>query len=142
MQKKMFIIVRKSGLDGAIIAEPTVFYDYQSAFGMLNRIKREYMRTDGWQCEDTAGGFTAKYEGAKKVKLEFSVLELPVHNKYRVEITLSVDVYADGRDHAKIVAEQAFNDILHNPTTPKSLNVLSVFGGNVKEVKEVDVSCT
>ena len=57
------------------------------------------------------------------------------------EITLSIDVYADGRSQAKIVAEQAFNDILHNPTTPRSLNALSVCGGNVKEVKEVEISC-
>ena len=142
MNKKMYVIVRKSDGGGAIIAEPTVFYDDKSAFGRLNWIKREYMGTDGWQCEDTAAGFTATHEGEKTVKLEFSVLELTVHNKYRVEITLSVDVCADGRSQAKILAEQAFNEILHNPTTPRSLDALSVCGGNVKEVKEVEVSCT
>ena len=141
MQKRMFIIVRKSDGGGAIVAEPTVFHEDKSAFERLNHIKREYTGTDGWQCEDTAAGFIATHEGEKKIKLEFSVLELTVHNKYRVEIALSVDVYADGRGQAKIVAEQAFNDILHNPTTPRSLNVLSVCGGNVKEVKEVEISC-
>ena len=142
MQKKVSIIVRKSDGCGAIIAEPTVFYEDKSAFERLNQIKREYMGTDGWKCEDTAAGFIATHEGEKKIELEFSVLELTVHNKYHVEITLSVDVYADGRGQAKIVAEQAFNDILHNPTTPRSLNALSVCGGNVKEVKEVEISCT
>lgn len=141
-KKKMFIIVRKSDGGGAIIAEPKVFYDDKSAFERMNWIKREYMGTDGWQCEDTAAGFTASYEGVNKCKLEFSVLELIVHNEYRVEVTLSVDVCADSRDQAKIVAEQAFNDILHNPTTPMSLNAMSVCGGKVKEVKEVEVSCT
>ena len=140
--KKMFIIVRKSDGGGAIISEPTVFYEDKSAFEKLNQIKREYMGTDGWKCEDTAAGFTATYEGEKKIELEFSVLELTVHNKYRVEITLSVEVLADNRSQAKIVAEQAFNDILHNSTTPRALNVLSVCGGNVKEVKEVEISCT
>lgn len=139
MQKKMFIIVRKSDGGGAIIAEPNVFYDDKSAFERMNWIKREYMGTDGWQIEDSADGFTATNEG---IKLEFSVLELKVHNKYRVEITLSVEVRADCRGQAKIVAEQAFDDILHNPTTPRSLNALSVCGGNVKEVKEVEISCT
>lgn len=142
MQKKVCIIVRKSDGCGAIIAEPTVFYEDKSAFEKLNQIKREYMGTDGWKCEDTAAGFTATYEGEKNIELEFSVLELTVHNKYRVEITLSVEVLADGRSQAKIVAEQAFNDILHNPTTPRSLNALSVCGGHVKEVKEVEISCT
>ena len=142
MQKKVFIIVRKSDGCGAIIAEPTVFYEDKSAFEKLNQIKREYMGTDGWKCEDTAAGFTATYEGEKKIELEFSVLEITVHNKYRVEITLSVEVLADGRSQAKIVAEQAFNNILHNSTTPRSLNVLSVCGGHVKEVKEFEISCT
>ena len=140
MHEKMYIIVRKSDGGGAIIAAPTVFYDYKSAFGRLNWIKREYMGTGGWQCEDTEAGFTATHEGENKIELEFSVLELTVHNKYRVEITLSVDMCAYSHDQAKIVAEQAFNDILHNPTTPRSLNELSVCGGNVKEVKEVEVS--
>ena len=142
MKKKVSIIVRKSDGCGAIIAEPTVFYEDKSAFERLNQIKREYMGTDGWKCEDTAAGFTATYEGEKKIELEFSVLELTVHNKYRVEITLSVEVLADGRSQAKIVAEQAFNDILHNSTTPRPLNDLSVCGGNVKELKEVEISCT
>lgn len=142
MQKKVYIIVRKSDGCGAIIAEPTVFYEDKSAFEKLNQIKREYMGTDGWKFEDTAAGFTATYEGEKKIELEFSVLELAVHNKYRAEITLSVEVLADGRSQAKIVAEQAFDDILHNSTTPKALNVLSVCGGHVKEVKEVEISCT
>lgn len=141
MQEKMCIIVRKSDGGGAIVVEPTVFHEDKSAFERLNQIKREYMGIDGWQCEDTAAGFIATYEGEEKIKLEFSVLELTVHNKYRVEITLSVDVRADGRDQAKIVAEQAFNDILHNPTTPRTTNVLGVCGGNVKEVKEVEISC-
>lgn len=141
-KKKMFIIVRKSDGGGAIIVEPKVFYDYKSAFERMSRIKHEYIATDGWQCYDTADGFTARYEGVNEVKLEISVLELTVHNEYPVEITLSIDVCADGRDQAKIVAEQAFNDILHNPTTPRSLNALSVCGGNVKEIKEVDISCT
>ena len=141
-KKKMFIIVRKSDGGGAIITEPNVFYDYKSAFERMNWIKLEYMGTDGWQCEDTAAGFTARYEGVNKVKFEFSVLELTVHNKYRVEITLSVEVCADCLGQAKIVAEHAFDDILHNPATPRSLDALSVCGGNVKEVEEVEVSCT
>ena len=111
MKKKVSIIVRKSDGCGAIIAEPTVFYEDKSAFERLNQIKREYMGTDGWKCEDTAAGFTATYEGEKKIELEFSVLELTVHNKYRVEITLSVEVLADGRSQAKIVAEQSGNII-------------------------------
>lgn len=139
MQKKMYIIVRKSDGCGAIIAEPKVFREEKSAFERMNQLKSEYMGIDGWQIEDMAVGFTATHEG---IRLEFSVLELAVHDKYRVEITLSVDVCADCRGQAKILAEHAFDEILHNTNAPRDLNMMGVCGGNVKEVKEVDVSCT